>query len=117
MCRVAASSLGLIATVTSIVGAAAAADVGDFSNDLPADLAPLLQLFGEPVTKQYLSEATTFIDYFIFAMAPIGTLTAIVSVIRVCGDASFLAGFYRPCPGGWGLSLGRIVYFHKPVCV
>ncbi|KAL0764699.1 hypothetical protein CaCOL14_012789 [Colletotrichum acutatum] len=54
----------------------------DFSNNLASDLAPLLSLFGEQITKQYLSESTTVVDYFIFAMAPMGILTAIVSAIR-----------------------------------
>ncbi|UKZ83793.1 hypothetical protein TrVFT333_011606 [Trichoderma virens FT-333] len=57
----------------------------DFSNNLATDLAPFLSLFGEQITKQYLSESITTIDYFIFAMAPMGILTAVVSAIRVCG--------------------------------
>ncbi|KAH7140995.1 hypothetical protein EDB81DRAFT_843997 [Dactylonectria macrodidyma] len=61
-------------------------DLSDFSNDLATDVGPLLVLFGESMTKQYLSESTSFLDYFIFAMAPIGILTAIVSSIRVCGS-------------------------------
>ncbi|KAL0930122.1 ankyrin repeat domain-containing protein 28 [Colletotrichum truncatum] len=67
-----------------------AADDGlsDFTNDLATDLGPLLALFGEFMTKQYLSESTTFLDYFIFAMCPIGIITTIVSVIRVCGSQS-----------------------------
>jgi ankyrin repeat domain-containing protein 50 len=63
----------------------------DFSNNLAVDLAPALALFGEQTTKQYLSESITLLDYFIFAMAPIGILTAIVSAIRVCGSPSLRA--------------------------
>ena len=63
----------------------------DFSNNLATDLAPFLSLFGEQLTKQYLSESTTFLDYFIFAMAPMGILTALVSAIRVCGGPSLRA--------------------------
>lgn len=59
----------------------------DFSNNLATDLAPFLSLFGEQITTQYLSESITAIDYFIFAMAPMDILTAVVSAIRVCGDA------------------------------
>lgn len=44
----------------------------DFSNNLATGLAPFLSLFGEQITKQYLSESITAIDYFIFAMAPMG---------------------------------------------
>ncbi|KAK4082243.1 uncharacterized protein Triagg1_2055 [Trichoderma aggressivum f. europaeum] len=58
----------------------------DFSNNLVTDLAPFLSLFGEQITKQYLSESIATIDCFIFAMAPMGILTAIVSAIRVCGS-------------------------------
>ncbi|KAF5009881.1 hypothetical protein FDECE_3932 [Fusarium decemcellulare] len=65
--------------------------LSDFSNDLATDLAPLLTLFGDAVTKQYLSESTSFLDYLIFAMGPIGVLTAIVSTIRICGHSSLRA--------------------------
>ncbi|KAH7399625.1 hypothetical protein BKA66DRAFT_406894, partial [Pyrenochaeta sp. MPI-SDFR-AT-0127] len=58
----------------------------DFANNLATDLAPILQLFGEQVTTQYLAESTSVLDSIIFAMAPLGILTAIVSVIRVCGS-------------------------------
>ncbi|PMD34532.1 hypothetical protein L207DRAFT_121736 [Hyaloscypha variabilis F] len=73
------------------VGGAFASEVNDFTNNLATDLGPLLTLFGEGMTKQYLSESTTFVDYLIFAMAPIGIITALVSVIRVCGDRSLRA--------------------------
>ncbi|KAJ3464998.1 hypothetical protein MRS44_005656 [Fusarium solani] len=76
-----------------ISGARADDDDGlsDFSNDLATDLAPLLVLFGDAMTKQYLSESTYFLDYLIFAMGPIGILTAMVSTIRVCGHSSLRA--------------------------
>jgi hypothetical protein len=67
--------------------ARAASEWDDFSNNLAADLAPILQLFGEQVTKQYLAESTSTLDCIIFAMAPLGVLTAIVSTIRVCGGS------------------------------
>ncbi|KAH8724025.1 hypothetical protein GQ44DRAFT_619201, partial [Phaeosphaeriaceae sp. PMI808] len=72
----------------------------DFANNLATDLAPLLALFGEQVTKQYLSESVTRIDNFIFAMAPLGILTAVVSAIRVCGSASLRAFIGRAQEGG-----------------
>jgi ankyrin repeat protein len=72
----------------------------DFSNNLATDLAPFLSLFGEQVTKQYLSESITFLDYFIFAMAPMGILTAVVSAIRVCGGPSLRAFIGRAQEGG-----------------
>ncbi|CEL03894.1 hypothetical protein ASPCAL05032 [Aspergillus calidoustus] len=79
--------------------AAAAGGWDDFSNNLATDLAPFLSLFGEQVTKQYLSESTTFLDYFIFAMAPMGILTAVVSAIRVCGSPSLRAFIGRAQEG------------------
>lgn len=62
-------------------------DSGDeFSNNLFSDLAPLLALFGEQVAKQFMSESMGWADNIIFAMAPIGVITAIVSAIRVGGS-------------------------------
>ncbi|KAJ3495286.1 hypothetical protein NLG97_g3499 [Lecanicillium saksenae] len=87
-------ALGIFVTVGSCGGA-----LDDFSNNLATDLGPLLVLFGEPMTKQYLSECTSFIDYFIFAMAPIGVLTAMASVIRVCGHPSIRAFIGRSQEG------------------
>ncbi|KAF7546924.1 hypothetical protein G7Z17_g8080 [Cylindrodendrum hubeiense] len=72
----------------------------DFSNNLATDLAPFLSLFGEQLTKQYLSESITWLDYFIFAMAPMGILTAVVSAIRVCGSPSLRAFIGRAQEGG-----------------
>jgi len=74
-------------------------ELSDFSNNLATDLGPLLILFGEAITRQYLSESTTFLDYFIFAMAPIGILTAIISAIRVCGHSSLRAFIGRSQEG------------------
>ncbi|XTI93638.1 hypothetical protein V2W45_1499862 [Cenococcum geophilum] len=74
--------------------------VDDFSNNLAADLALILALFGEQMTKQYLSESITMVDYFIFAMRPIGILTAIISAIRVCGSPSLRAFIGRAQEGG-----------------
>lgn len=72
----------------------------DFSNNLASDLAPILSLFGEQITKQYLSESISPIDYFIFAMAPMGILTAVVSAIRLCGSPSLRALIGRAQEGG-----------------
>ncbi|KAL7789097.1 hypothetical protein V8C37DRAFT_418073 [Trichoderma ceciliae] len=72
----------------------------DFSNNLATDLTPFLSLFGEQITKQYLSESITTLDYFIFAMAPMGILTAVVSAIRVCGSPSLRAFIGRAQEGG-----------------
>lgn len=84
-------SLSVCIVVLSSLPLARADFWDDFSNNLATDLAPLLSLFGEKVTMQYLSESITVLDYFIFAMAPMGILTALVSAIRVCGSPSLRA--------------------------
>ena len=89
----------LIVCCMAAVGVVADDDLTDFSNNLATDLGPLLVLFGDSMTKQYLSESTSFLDYFIFAMAPIGVLTAIVSTIRVCGHSSLRAFIGRSQEG------------------
>ena len=60
----------------------------DFTNNLATDLAPLLALFGEQVTKQYLSESLDWLDHVILAMVPLGILTVMVSAIRVRGSSA-----------------------------
>ncbi|KAJ6009274.1 hypothetical protein N7522_004290 [Penicillium canescens] len=63
----------------------------DFTNNLATDLAPLITLFGERLTKQFLSESISILDNVIFALSPLGVLTAVVSVIRICGGSSIRA--------------------------
>lgn len=75
----------IIALMACATGVRAASGWDDFSNNLAANLALILQLFGEQFTKKYLAESTSTLDCIIFAMAPLGVLTAIVSTIRVCG--------------------------------
>lgn len=58
------------------------------SNNFATDLVPIIALFGEQVTKQFLSESTGFLDNIIFGVAPLDILTAVVSAIPVYGDAS-----------------------------
>ncbi|KAF4486756.1 Ankyrin repeat, PH and SEC7 domain containing protein secG [Colletotrichum fructicola Nara gc5] len=54
------------------------ADGGDdFANNLFSDLGPLLALFGERVTMQFMSGAMGWADNIILAMAPLGIITAI----------------------------------------
>ncbi|KAF7554857.1 hypothetical protein G7Z17_g2616 [Cylindrodendrum hubeiense] len=64
----------------------------DFTNNLATDLAPIIALFGEQTTKQFLSESTTFLDTIVFAVGPLGILTAVISCIRVAGSP-FLKSF------------------------
>ncbi|KAF4425752.1 hypothetical protein CFRS1_v000713 [Colletotrichum fructicola] len=64
------------------------ADGGDdFANNLFSDLGPLLALFGERVTMQFMSGAMGWADNIILAMAPLGIITAIVGAIRVGGPS------------------------------
>ncbi|KXX82674.1 Serine/threonine-protein phosphatase 6 regulatory ankyrin repeat subunit B [Madurella mycetomatis] len=64
------------------------ADNGDdFSNNLFTDLAPLLALFGERVTMQFMSQSMGWADNIILAMAPLGIMTAMVGAIRVGGPS------------------------------
>ncbi|KAI9892521.1 MAG: hypothetical protein M1814_001478 [Vezdaea aestivalis] len=72
----------------------------DFSNNLPTDLAPLVALFGEQPTEQYLSECLTIWDIITFATAPLGIITTIVSMIRVRGSPSLRAFIGRAQEGG-----------------
>lgn len=72
----------------------------DFSNNLATDLGPLVALFGETPTKQYLSECLNLVDIIIFATCPLGIITAIVSAIRVCGTPSLRAFIGRAQEGG-----------------
>ncbi|KAF6807956.1 ankyrin repeat domain-containing protein 28, partial [Colletotrichum plurivorum] len=99
MRRLSAAHLYLF-LLTCAIGTAQADGWDDFSNNLAADLAPILALFGEQITKQFLSESTTIWDNFIFAMAPLGVITAVVSAIRVCGGSSLRAFIGRAQEGG-----------------
>jgi len=47
----------------------------EFSNNLFSDLAPLLTLFGEQVTKQFLSMSMGWADNILLAMGRLGILT------------------------------------------
>jgi len=46
---------------------------------------PLLSLFGEQVTKQFMSHTMYWSDHIIFAMAPLGIIAAVVGTTRVAG--------------------------------
>ncbi|KAF2728108.1 hypothetical protein EJ04DRAFT_592429 [Polyplosphaeria fusca] len=59
----------------------------EFAFNVFTDLAPLLALFGEQFARQFMSESLTWLDHIIFAMAPLGIVTAIVGAIRVSGPA------------------------------
>lgn len=88
----------------------------DFSNNLATDLAPFLSLFGEQITKQYLSESVSTVDYFIFAMAPMGILTGLVSAIRVCGTPSLRAFIGRAQEGAGNAEAELCTSTSRDVC-
>ncbi|KAL4881886.1 hypothetical protein BJY04DRAFT_217951 [Aspergillus karnatakaensis] len=93
-----------------------ASDLDDFSSNLASDLGPLLALFGEKITIQYFSESTTFVDYLIFALAPLGIVTAITSAIRVCGDASLRAFIGRAQEGDGTIEAELCTSTSRDVC-
>jgi len=59
--------------------------VADFATNLFTDLAPLVALFGQDVSKQFLSQSIDWWDDILFAMAPVGILTIVLGAIRVGG--------------------------------
>lgn len=59
----------------------------DFSNNIFTDLAPLLALFGDQMTKQFLSMSMGWLDNALIAICPIGILTVMVSAIRIAGTS------------------------------
>lgn len=60
----------------------------NFQNNLFTDFAPLLSLFGDEITKQFLSTSMGWEDAILLGIAPIGIMTAIVCAIRIGGDSN-----------------------------
>jgi hypothetical protein len=77
--------------VIAFSASASAFAAGDFANNAVTELAPLIALFGEQVTTQFLNSSFTVLDSILFAMAPIGVLTAISAAIRVGGSSRLKA--------------------------
>lgn len=69
-----------------------------YSVSILSNLAPLLALFGEQVSRQFLSQVMSFADCIVFATAPVGILTAVVSSIRLGRSKGLrtLIGRYGP---------------------
>ncbi len=80
--------LGLLPLFPGASALSSAEDWSSFADNFATDLAPLITLFGEQVTKQFLSESVGLVDNVIFGLAPLGILTAVVSAIRLYGRAS-----------------------------
>ncbi|KAF4971609.1 hypothetical protein FSARC_1608 [Fusarium sarcochroum] len=77
--------LRLFFVLATLVVFVTADDLDDFTNNLFTDLAPILALFGERVTMQFMSQALGWADCIALAMAPLGIITILVSAIRVGG--------------------------------
>jgi hypothetical protein len=67
-------------------------DNQNFQNNLFTDFAPLLSLFGDEITKQFLSTAMSWADDILLGIAPIGIMTTITCAIRIGGNR-FLRAF------------------------
>ncbi|KAF5571075.1 serine threonine phosphatase 6 regulatory ankyrin repeat subunit a [Fusarium phyllophilum] len=72
--------------MTLLAGTAAAADDAEFAFNLFSDIAPVIALFGDQFARQFMSESLTWVDHVVFAMVPLGILTAITAAIRVQGS-------------------------------
>ncbi|KAA8894727.1 hypothetical protein FN846DRAFT_785993 [Sphaerosporella brunnea] len=80
--------LGIILfTLVFYSGVVASGSGDDFTNNLFSDLSPLLSLFGERFANQFMSQSMGWLDNIVFAMAPLGILTAMVAAIRVGGPS------------------------------
>jgi hypothetical protein len=60
-------------------------DPGEFLASLIGELGPILTLFGEQPTRQFLSLSVDWGDYVLLASFPLGILTIIVTMIRIDG--------------------------------
>ncbi|KAE9580679.1 hypothetical protein CGCF415_v000662 [Colletotrichum fructicola] len=60
-------------------------DGDEFSNNLVSNLAPLLALFGEQVTTQFLGLSMGWVDNILLAMGPLGIIAILISAIRIGG--------------------------------
>lgn len=61
--------------------------MADLFNNIFSDLGPLVSLFGENFATQFLSESFTSWDHIVFAMGPVGIITAFVGAIRLAGPS------------------------------
>ena len=66
-------------------------DWPDLTNTIGTAIGPLITLFGEQATKQFLSISMGWADNILLAMGPIGVITIVVSAIRIGGYRFFKA--------------------------
>lgn len=99
-----------------MAGYTSATTVDNVLTDIGSDLAPLLALYGEQVTIQYLSESLTLLDNILFAIAPLGIITAMVSAIRVAGGPRLCSMIGREREGEILAGVGLISSTSPNVC-
>jgi hypothetical protein len=61
---------------------------GDITSDIISDFGPLLALFGEAPSKQFLSQSMDLADEIMIAMVPIGVLAIVSSAIRIARSSA-----------------------------
>ncbi|EXF73778.1 hypothetical protein CFIO01_07406 [Colletotrichum fioriniae PJ7] len=76
---------GCLFVLAALSSPVAAADDAEFAFNLLSDIAPILALFGDQFAKQFTSESLSWVDHLIFAMVPLGIISAITGAIRVQG--------------------------------
>jgi hypothetical protein len=62
-------------------------DLKELLNSLTSELAPLIALFGEQATRQFLSLSLDWGDHLLLATCPLGIITIPVTAIRIAGPA------------------------------
>ncbi|PMD34990.1 hypothetical protein L207DRAFT_436420, partial [Hyaloscypha variabilis F] len=76
-------------TATATPAATPSVYPGNFANNAFSDFAPLLTLFGDEFTKQFLATSIGWADDILLGIAPIGIITVIMCAIRI-GPSQFL---------------------------
>ena len=61
-------------------------DPQNFAKNAFTNFAPLLTLFGDELTKQFLSTSIAWSDIVLLGTAPLGIVTVIISAIRIGGN-------------------------------
>jgi hypothetical protein len=73
-------------TTTAAATATPTVDTSNFANNAFSDFAPLLTLFGDEVTKQFLATSMGWADDILLGIAPIGIVTVVLCAIRIGGN-------------------------------
>ncbi|KAH8600159.1 hypothetical protein B0O99DRAFT_590550 [Bisporella sp. PMI_857] len=75
-----------------VTSASPVVDTQYFANNAFSNFAPLLTLFGDEITKQFLSTSMGWADSILLGVAPIGIMTVVVCAIRIGGN-QFMKSF------------------------